>query len=288
MMKSKLKYKEGRKQIANLYFQKLDDLALAYELNTIETSFGDTNIITIGDNNPPLILVHGFYSCAPFAIETILDLEKYFKIYAIDILGEPNLSEETSGVLKTENYAKWMYEILSRLQIYNAYFIGFSLGGFIGLKSLVLNSTRFKKAFLINPSGIVKFNTIPVLVQILLPSIGFKYTNRERYLKKIQKGIFTEVDLFSHKFLKTILLFCKLKPVTNDLIFRKEANSITTRLYIIASEDGVVFSGKKLLKKTKKMFPSLEEVIFFPKGKHILSAKQHKFIVDYILKTINS
>lgn len=288
-MKTKFKHKEGRKQMLNLYFQKLDNLALSYDLKTIETSFGDTNVITTsGNNNPPLILVHGFCSCAPFAMETILSLEKYFKIYAIDIIGQPNLSEEESEILKAENYAKWMYEILSRLQIYNAYFVGISLGGYIGLKTLVLNSRRFDKAFLINPAGIVKFNFTAILLKIVLPGLRFKYSKKEKYLKKIKKNIFTEVDLFLYNYLKSFLLFCEVKFCKNILISRKEANSITTPLYIIASDDKVIYSGKKLLRKSKKIFPSLEEVILFPKTKHILSKNQHEYIVDYILKTINS
>lgn len=289
MMKTKLKNKESKKQMLNLYFQKLDDLALTYELRTVETSFGDTNIITVGDNkNPPLILVHGFYSSAPFALEMIRGLEKHFKIYAVDILGEPNLSETNSEVLKSDDYAKWMYEILSRLQIYNANFIGISLGGFIGLKSLVLNSMRFKKAFFINPTGIVNCNSLNITAKILLPNLYFKLFKKDKYIKKIQKRVSMKDDVFTFNYLKTLLSYHKLNSIFYHLISRQEAKSITTSLYIIASEDGLIYSGKKVLRKAKEIFPSLEEVVLLPKTKHFLSKKQYKSIINYIFRKINS
>lgn len=146
-----------KEQMLRFYYKTLDTLNVNFEFKTVETSFGDTNVILLNNTNKPqLILVHGLASCAPFAIETLKGLDKYFKVYAIDILNEPNLSDNYKlNPLKNE-HSKWFYEVLSCLQIYNAYFVGFSLGGYVGLQTLITDSTRFKKAFLINPLGIVK------------------------------------------------------------------------------------------------------------------------------------
>lgn len=286
-MTSKLKKIEGKKQMANLYFQKLNDLEIKHKIKLIETSFGDTNVIMAGNfNKPSLILVHGFCSCAPFALETILGLEKHFKIYAIDVLGASNLNPNRILKTKTNDYEKWIYEILSFLQVYNAYFMGISLGGYIGLKSLVLNSNRFKKVFLINPVGVVNYKYLNILTQILPLHLFFKLFKKEIYVKKIYEKFFSENEAFTFNFFKTILCYSKFKFISYPLISKQEAISITTPLYFIISEDEAIYSGKKLVEKSKEFFPSIEEVILFEKTKHFLNKKQHQMIVDYILKTI--
>lgn len=286
-MTSKLKKIEGKKQMANLYFQKLNDLEIIYKIKLVETSFGDTNVIIAGDfNKPSLILVHGFCSCAPFALETMLGLENHFRIYAIDVLGESHLNQNRILKTKTNDYEKWIYEILSYLQVYDAYFMGISLGGYIGLKSLVLNSRRFKKVFLINPIGVVNYKYLNILTQILPLHIMFKFLNNETYVKKMYRKIFTEKDAFTFSSFRTLLSYGMFKFVSYPLISKQETTSITTPLYLIVSEDEVIYSGRKLVQKSKDFFPSIEEVVLFEKAKHFLNKKQHQMIVNYILKTV--
>lgn len=53
-MKSLFRSEEGKKQIINLYEQKLRDLDIDYNYKIIETIFGKTNIIITGDSTKPL------------------------------------------------------------------------------------------------------------------------------------------------------------------------------------------------------------------------------------------
>ncbi|WP_405565768.1 alpha/beta fold hydrolase [Polaribacter sp. Asnod6-C07] len=287
-MKSKIKNTD-KAQILNLYYQKLDNLGLAFELQTVETSFGDTNVIILENNKKPqLILVHGFLGCAPFAIETLKGLEKYFKIYAIDVLGEPNLSDEYYLNPTEKDHSKWFYEVISCLQVYNAYLVGISLGGFIGFKGLVTNSKRFKKAFFINPTGVVKWNFFKTATHILLPSILFKKFNDQKYLLKIYNKLYPKKDVLSLKYLSEKIKITDIDAYNFPLISEQEAMSIQTPLYIIASEDGVIYKGKALMENAKKMYHSLQGVVFLKNAKHILSKKEHKIVINYILENTNT
>ena len=98
---------ELKKEIIDLYYKKLNELDIDYEFLTVETSFGDTNIIVTGKvNKPPLVLVHGENSCVPMAICKLKGLEDKFRIYAIDVLGQPNLSDDVRLSMKTDDYGK--------------------------------------------------------------------------------------------------------------------------------------------------------------------------------------
>lgn len=88
-MKSLFKSELGKNEILHLYNQKLDDLKIDYEFNLIETDFGKTNIIVIGDStNPPLLIIHGSNGCAPISLETYPNLYKDFQVIAVDVLAQ--------------------------------------------------------------------------------------------------------------------------------------------------------------------------------------------------------
>ncbi|TXD53386.1 MULTISPECIES: hypothetical protein [unclassified Polaribacter] len=58
--------------IHQVYNEKLKSLALKYSKELIHTSFGKTNVLIFGDaTKPPLILVHGLNSAAPFALDAV-------------------------------------------------------------------------------------------------------------------------------------------------------------------------------------------------------------------------
>ncbi|APZ46683.1 hypothetical protein BW723_10465 [Polaribacter reichenbachii] len=287
-MKSKIKNTD-KAQILNLYYQKLDNLGLEFELQTVETTFGDTNVIILENNKKPqLILVHGFLGCAPFAVETLKGLEKHFKIYAIDVLGEPNLSDTYYLNPEEKDHSKWFYEVISRLQVYNAYLVGISLGGFIGLKGLISNSKRFKKAFFINPTGVVKWNFFKTATHVLLPSILYKKFYDQKYLLKIYNNLYPKKDVLLLTFLSEKIKITDIDAYNFPLISENEAKSIQTPFYIIASEDGVIYKGEALIKKAKKVYHSLQELVFLKNAKHNLSKKECKIVINYILENTNT
>jgi pimeloyl-ACP methyl ester carboxylesterase len=279
--------KEIKKEIIDLYYKKLNELGIDYEFLTVETSFGDTNIIVTGKvNKPPLVLVHGENSCAPMAICKLKGLEEKFRIYAIDILGQPNLSAEVRLKPKTDDYGKWMYEILSRLQIYKAYFVGISLGGFIGLKSLIYNQNRISEVFLIHPAGIVNGNRFEVFVKAYLPSTSFKLRKKTSCLKQFMKNTYSNEDAFALKFLSKLFLTYSTKWLSIPLITTQEAQIITIPLNIIAAKDDYLFPGEKLLNRAQKLFSSLKKTILLENSKHVPNKDDYDRIKELILETL--
>ena len=95
-MKSLFKTEVGKSEILSLYDQKLDELNINFEYIQVETSFGTTNIIATGSPlNPPIIIIHGSNGCAPIALETYPNLSRKFRVYAVDVIAQPNKSAET-------------------------------------------------------------------------------------------------------------------------------------------------------------------------------------------------
>ena len=106
-MKTLFKTELGKQAILDLYDEKLKELNIAYKYLKVNTSFGDTNVIATGNpSNPPIILVHGSNGCAPIALETYSNLHKMYRVYAVDVLAQPNKSAETRMSMKDDSYGK--------------------------------------------------------------------------------------------------------------------------------------------------------------------------------------
>lgn len=285
-MHSFFKHTVGKKEVLNLYYKKLDALQIPVNFITVETSFGDTNVIITKNNNlTPLVLVHGLYSCAPIALEKLKALTQKFKIYAIDILGQPNISDEVKLQPSSNDYGKWMYEIISRLQLFNVYLVGCSLGGFIAYKALAYEESRIAKAFLISPTGFVKGNFVKGFFSIYVPLKLYQWKKQSKQLSRIENVLCVEKDAFRFNFLSKLILYYQLAFLPLVKVKPKEAQQITTPIYIFAAAKDVLVPGNKLIEKAKRILPSLEEVVLFKQGKNQFNHKDLHIIVQHILNS---
>jgi pimeloyl-ACP methyl ester carboxylesterase len=272
-----------KEAILALYQDKLDELAIIYELKKIETTFGDTNIIITGNKeNPPLVLLHGSNGCAPVAIEALLGLEQHFRIYAIDVLGQPNMSAEERPSMKDDTYGKWMYEILTRLNLWNAILVGISFGGFISWKALNFDQRRIGKAFLIVPAGIVEGNPLKAIWKVFLPMKLYMWRKKEKYVHRFLNALFTDRDEFAIQFLSKVFLHFEMDFSPIPLIKTEEAAKIKTPMYFIAADGDIIFPGKKLIKRVASIFPNIQKNLLLKNSKHVPSAAGNQQIIEFI------
>jgi len=274
---------QAKKAIERLYQLKLDEISIVYELVTVETSFGNTNIILTGQaEKPPLVLLHGSNGCAPIAIEALVGLLEDFRIYAIDVVGQPNLSAETRPDMRDESYGQWMFEILTRLNIKDAILVGISFGGFISWKTLAFDDKRIAKAFLIVPAGIVNGNPIKAMRKVFLPMKLYKWRKQDKYVRQFLKELFTERDEFALTFLSEVFLHFEMDFSPIPCLKKEEAQSIKTPVHIIAADNDLLFPGKKMLKRAQKILPTLESTLLLEGSRHVPGRQGNEEIIEYI------
>lgn len=179
------KSKEGKEKILNLYHQKLNGLSIDYFEKLIDTKFGITNVIRVGNTNlPPLVLIHGTGGCAPLILESFPNLSSKYCVYAIDVLAQPNKSAEQKLDMKSLDYGQWLLEVIIKLRIKDVTLVGFSFGGLISLKALEFSEISIKEVFLIAPVYIVNGNPFLGLIKMFIPLKKFIKTNDQHYIKK--------------------------------------------------------------------------------------------------------
>lgn len=279
------KSKEGKAEILELYNQKLQELNIAYEEVIINSQFGKTNVIITGNaNKPPLVLVHGTGGCAPLILESFPELAKHFQVFAIDVLAQPNKSDEERLDMKSLDYGHWLLENIIKLGLKNVTLVGFSFGGLISLKTLEFSEIPIKEVFLISPVYIVNGNPFLNLFKMFIPLKKFIKTNQKKHIKKVMDVLFTEYDDFACTFLSKTFQHCHMDFSPLPVITKSNAKTIETPITIFAAENDIMFPGKKMIKRAKSIFPSLKEVVLLEDSKHVPNTKNFKSIEDIILK----
>ncbi|MBL1279418.1 MAG: alpha/beta fold hydrolase [Fluviicola sp.] len=284
-MKSLYKSEFGKKEIFSLYNQKLKELEIEYKSRVIETGYGKTNIIIVGDSTkPPLIIIHGSNGCAPIALETYPSLSRKFQVYAIDVLAQPNKSEETRLSMKDNSYGLWMNDLINKLELKNVTMAGFSFGGLIILKTLLQNESNIKEVFLSAPAFIVNGNPLIALFKIFIPMKRYMRTQKTKYLEKFLKTLFSEKDEFARNYLSMVFLYFNMDFNPIPIIKKEEALSIKTPITLIAAKKDILFPGVKMMKRANKIFPSLKNTLLLEDSKHVQNRRDNIKIEKLMLQ----
>lgn len=284
-MTSLFKTEKGKKEIFSLYDKKLKELNIEFEYIHVDTNYGKTNIIATGStSNPPIIIVHGSNGCAPIALETYPSLSKSFRVYAVDVFAQPNKSDETRLSMKDDSYGKWMNEIITFLNIDNVTLAGFSFGGLIILKTLEYDERKIKEVYLSAPAYVVNGNPLKTLCKIFLPMKLFMTTRKTKYVEKFLAEVFTERDEFAIKYLSKVFMHFKMDFTPVPVIDSKKAKLIKTPITIFAAKNDILFPGKKMVKRAKKIFPNLKSIKLIEDSKHVQNKKQNAIIEKRILE----
>ncbi|MEP3371689.1 MAG: alpha/beta hydrolase [Maribacter dokdonensis] len=278
------KSQEGKSKILSLYNQKLKELQVNYSEKLLETKFGTTNVICVGDANlPSLVLIHGTGGCAPQILESFPNLASKYCVYAVDVLAQPNKSAENRLDMKSLDYGEWLLEVIIKLRLKDVTLVGFSFGGLISVKALEFSEIPIKEVFLIAPVYIVNGNPILNVWKMFIPLKKFIKTNNQAYIKKVMKVLFSEHDDFALNFMSLTFQNCNMDFSPLPIISKDKVKNIKTPITIFAAEKDIMFPGKKMIKRAKQLFPSLEEAVLFEGSKHVPSATDFRKIEDLIL-----
>jgi len=278
------KSNEGKSKILSLYNRKLKELNIDYSEKLVDTKYGKTNVLCVGDTTlPPLVLIHGTGGCAPQILESFPHLALHYSVYAVDVLAQPNKSAENRLNMKSLDYGKWLLEVIIKLRLKEVTLVGFSFGGLISLKALEYNETPIKQVFLIAPVYIVNGNPILNLWKMFIPLKKFIKTNNQAYIKKVMDVLFSEYDGFALVFMSTVFQNCNMDFSPLPIMSKNSGKNIKTPITIFAAEQDIMFPGKKMIKRAKQLFPSLEEAVLLEDSKHVPDAKDFKKIEELIL-----
>ncbi len=245
-MKTKFAFRspEGKAAVLAFYDAILAHWVSPNEKFYVDTRYGPTFVIAAGEKTaPPLILLHGSAMNSVMWMGDAAEYSKNYRVYAIDIPGEPGRSDEKQLPFIGPAFAEWMYDVLDALSIEKASFIGMSLGAWLAAKFAVNYPEKVEKLVLLCPGGIgpqkVSFLVSSALHRILgdkIMSRMFRKVNMDESIPEVfltyQKLVGENfnyrreiIPLFSDAELKRLSMPAALYVGAKDVIFHSEKSA---------------------------------------------------------------
>lgn len=149
------KSSEGERLVKERYQAFLKHWPVPNEQRRVPTSQGETFVVISGPADaPPLVLLHGGAANSAMWMGEVAAFARCFRVYCIDMIGEPGLSAPARPSLATDAHAAWLNEVLNHLSITRASLVGVSLGGWLAFDFAIRRPDRVEKIAALCPGGI--------------------------------------------------------------------------------------------------------------------------------------
>lgn len=272
---------KGQKAIISEYDILLKRWPVPYEQLTIPTRHGNTFIIACGSKSfPPLILLHGSSTNSAMWMGDVAEFSLHYRVYAVDIPGEPGKSEAVRYELNGSDYAEWLNEIFNSLNLTKASLIGISLGGWMSLKFSTAYPERVEKLVLLCPSGIGPQKTSFMLT--MLPFIFMGQWGLKQIIKRIngKEIVPDEVIQFS------MLVAKNFNPITVNTVFPifsdEDLKKLNMPVLLLVGDKDVLLHSRITFKRLTMLVPLLTAKLL-PDTGHIIINKTGQ-IIEFLTK----
>jgi pimeloyl-ACP methyl ester carboxylesterase len=149
------KSEAGRRAVEARYREWLVQWPVPSERLRLATREGETFVVACGpETAPPLLLFHGSGANAAMWMGDVASWSRHFRVYTVDMIGEPGLSAPSRPPLASDAYALWLDDVMQGLSLTRAAIVGVSLGGWLALDYATRRPQRVARLVLLCPAGI--------------------------------------------------------------------------------------------------------------------------------------
>ena len=254
---------------------------MSYAAKILSTRQGNTFVIASGNqNSPALILLHGASSNALTWLGDVPEYSRHFRVYAVDMPGEPGKSSQNRPSFQDLSYSEWLYDIFNGLNIQKACLAGLSQGGWTALRFSSSYPERIAKLVLLAPAGVVPTKASFILKAVsysLLGPYGAKRINRMVFGKQeIHPDIINFMDLIMTHF----------RPrIEKEYIFTDaELKKLSMPVLLIGGAEDVIRSAEAIAARMSRSVQRLQTLIIPDMG-HVL-INQTQTIIPFLKNTV--
>jgi pimeloyl-ACP methyl ester carboxylesterase len=279
---SVFKTPEGEARFLAAYDAILARWPVPYQELNIPTCFGTTHIVASGSAKAkPLILLHCMMGSATVWLPNVAALSKHYRVYAIDVIGEPNKSVPSRKVNYRDEFAKWLLDVFNNLKINRANIAGNSYGGFLALNQASHTPERIERIVLISPAA--TFTQIwPFYFHMYIPLILGLKKSFKKAGEWIQQGI--AFDKGWNELSQTVYKYGKPINMVYPIVFKKaELQKVQNPTLLLIGGKEVIYKPEKTIKKAKQLMPGLQAEIV-PNANHIAAMTNPDYVNRRIIE----
>jgi len=288
---STFKTPEGEATYLAAYEAAMKLWPVPYEETEIPTRFGITHVVVTGpEDAPPLVLLHGMSMTLTMWSPNIADFSKDYRVYAIDVLGQPGRSipNYDEPIRDAGDFVTWLHEVLDRLNLDRASLVGMSMGGWIAINFTMAAPERVHKLVLLSPAASFQ----PIVKQfmlrgMLMSMIPIRYTANSFMGWMGIKD--TPGDLISRCLLDLFYLGMKHFRMPPESAFimpavfsDEELRALHVPVLLLIGENEVIYEAAKALGRARALLPNFEGDLV-PRSNHNMCGSHYQIVDARVL-----
>ncbi|MCX9028335.1 MAG: alpha/beta hydrolase [Candidatus Methanoperedens sp.] len=264
--------------------------AVPYEAMDIRSRFGITHLVVCGPKDaPPLILLHSFFMSLTVWAYNIADLSRAYRVYALDMMGQPSKSIPDQPMRDRGEMAEWLNGVLDALRISQMDLIGWSYGGFAALNYAIHRPDRLRKLVLLTPIG----SFVPLKTQFYVRSMltrlpGRYWSNNMMHWMYYEPNLKNEktkrmFDLITNQFYPGVRYF-QLPPTVLPVPYMdEELRGIKNSTLLLIGQQESLYDPVAAIERAKRLIPNIQAELI-PHAGHELPGGQPETVNRKILE----
>jgi pimeloyl-ACP methyl ester carboxylesterase len=291
--KSGFKRPEGEASYMSAYNAATRLWPVPYEEIEIPSRFGTTHVIISGPQNAsPLVLLHGYMATSMMWAPNIADLSKNYRVYAIDVMGQPSKSIPAEPVRDAADYVAWVSATLDGLKLDRISLVGMSYGGWLALTYTVATPERVQKLVLLSPGGLLpmakQFNMRGMLM-VFFPTrstvnsfmgwLGIKDTPGDASARPV-----LELTYLGLKYFRIPRETLRVLPT---VVSDGELQQMQVPTLLLIGDHEVICDPVKALARARRLIPHFQGELV-PRSSHDMCFSQHRIVDTRILDFLTS
>jgi pimeloyl-ACP methyl ester carboxylesterase len=256
----------GREEIQAAYEAVLTHWPVTHEFLRIPTCLGESFAVACGDPSAPaLILLHGSSANAAMWIGDVAQYSRHFRVYALDMPGEPGKSAAARPALSSGAYADWLLDVFNSLHIEQAFLAGISLGGWLAIQFTAAHPERVKRLALLCPSGVGRQNGSFLFKAICLMPFG--RWGQERLVRMVNGNVPLAAETVTYMLLISSQFMPRMETV--PLFSDEELLRLNMPVLLYVGARDVLLRSQETLARLTRLLPRLTAHLL-PEAGHVL------------------
>jgi pimeloyl-ACP methyl ester carboxylesterase len=196
------KTSQGQAEYFAAYDAALQLWPVPHESRFVDTTYGQTHIISCGPENAfPLLLLHAGQASSTMWFPNIAPLSAKFHVLAVDTLGEPGKSVPVRQYATKHDCAAWLENVLDVLGIPRTHVLGLSRGGWLALNLAMQAPERLARIVLLSPAAVfVALNSFFTAVAQAVMRVPTRFVAKVALNSWVARG-FVVNDVFANQFM---------------------------------------------------------------------------------------
>lgn len=277
---------EGEVRFMAAYDAVLKEWPVEHESLHVPTRLGTTHVIASGPPDAPaVLLLPSMAATATVWQPNVAALSKYFRTYAIDVIGQVGKSIPSRGIRSRHDCADWLADVMDALGVRCAPIVGSSYGAFLAMNQALLTPERVERLVLIGPAAtFVGFSWRFYYAMLVRGPILRLLRKRKRQLAtKLPDG--TPLTTSNWGRLMAITMAESSRPnLINPKVFSKEElRSVRAPTLLLIGEQEMLYDAHATLKYAQERMPGLAGAVI-PNANHLAAVAQPDDVNERVVR----